>query len=270
MWVTSQSFAGLTVTLYTQSDGQPSGYRDPKSYGGEFTAVLSGNTALNTYELANYSSKAEAKLSNGSTGIETFCIEINQVFSPGTSYNAQIENAVVPGGPDSYIALGTAYLYSQFAMGTLSDFTYSTSGTGRELTSDELQDAIWYLQGEITSSGKVSVSGSEISTVNDSLYTFNALTDPFILLAEEAIEKSTNSAALAAIEANGNGAYNVLALDLTGSKGQTAQDQLIYCPVPEPATVAAGAILLFPLGFSTIRALRKNKKSRIAISKNEN
>jgi hypothetical protein len=260
----SQVFAGMTVKLYTQTDGQPSGYRDPKSYGGEFAAVLSGTSTYNTEVidnanvLAHYSSKATTTV-NGQSAFETFCIEVNQTFSPGTSYNAQAGSVVVPGGPVNYVTLGTAYLYSQFAQGILSGYNYSTSGTGRELSSDELQDAIWYLQGEINGSGTVTVSGSEISSVNDSLYTFTT-SDPFLTLAEQAIFGKTGSTQLTAIQANAKGAYDVLALNLSStSNGKTVynQDQLVYCPVPEPATFAAGALLLFPLGWSAIRALRK-------------
>ena len=268
----SQSFAGLTVNLYTQGDGQPTGYRDPGAYGGEFTAVLSGNSALETYVLDNYSSKAEATLKNGTKGFETFCIEVNETFSPGTTYNAAISSTVSPGGPDTYITLGTAYLYSEFAQGDLSgtvgsltvSYDYgSLTSAGRELSADELQDAIWYLQGEITTNGDIATGlKSEVSNINTTLYKFNASTDPFVLLAEEELEHSTNAAALAAIECNANGAYNVLALDLSCTNNNSpAQDQLVYCPVPEPGTVAAGGLLLIPLVLSALRTLRKKESA---------
>jgi hypothetical protein len=260
--VASNLFAGLSTVLDLSS-----GYRDPNSVGGEFTAVLSSSTTYdnkvinNTTVLANYATVAKT-----AGGFETFCVEINEDFSPGTTYNAQISSTILPdpGAQYDYITLGTAYLYSQFAQGTLADYDYtagynSMTKMGRELSADELQDAIWFLQGEINSSGKVILSGSEITSVNDSLYTFSASTDPFILLAEENIYHNTNSAALTKIETDADGAYGVLALDLTSSNGQSAQDQLIYCPVPEAATFAAGAMLLFPLGLSTLRSLRKKQ-----------
>jgi hypothetical protein len=262
----SQSFAGLGVTLYTHSDGQPTGYRDPNSYGGEFAAVLTGSQTYgnkvinNSYITQHYSSKALTTV-NGQTAFETFCIEVNESFSPGTSYNAQVSTTVIPGGPLNYVTLGVSYLYSQFAQGELSGYNY-TAGSGRELSADELQDAIWYLQGEINTSGKVTVSGAAISSVNNSTYTFSS-SDPFLVLAEDVLYGSVCANALTKVESNGNGADSVLALDLSSiSNGCTVynQDQLVYCPVPEAATLAAGVVLLVPLGFSTIRRLRKGQK----------
>jgi hypothetical protein len=261
-----QSSAQLDVKLYTHSDGQPSGYRDPNSYGGEFSAVLTGSqtygkvTINNSYVTSHYSSKALTTV-NGQTAFETFCIEVNESFSPGTSYNAQVSTTVVPGGPLNYVTLGVAYLYSQFAQGQLSGYNYTT-GSGRELSADELQDAIWYLQGEINTSGNVTVSGAKISSVNNSTYTFSSK-DPFLVLAEDVLYGSVCANALTKVESNGDGADSVLALDLSSiSNGCTVynQDQLVYCPVPEAATLASGVMLLIPLTLSSIRRHRKGVK----------
>jgi hypothetical protein len=261
-----QSSAQLDVKLYTHSDGQPSGYRDPNSYGGEFSAVLTGSqtygkvTINNSYVTSHYSSKALTTV-NGQTAFETFCIEVNESFSPGTSYNAQVSSTVVPGGPLNYVTLGVAYLYSQFAQGQLSGYNYTT-GSGRELSADELQDAIWYLQGEINTSGNVTVSGAKISSVNNSTYTFSSK-DPFLVLAEDVLYGSVCANALTKVESNGDGADSVLALDLSSiSNGCTVynQDQLVYCPVPEAATLASGVMLLIPLTLSSIRRHRKGVK----------
>ena len=267
-----QSSAQLDVKLYTHSDGQPSGYRDPNSYGGEFSAVLTGSqtygkvTINNSYVTSHYSSKALTTV-NGQTAFETFCIEVNESFSPGTSYNAQVSSTVVPGGPLNYVTLGVAYLYSQFAQGTLSGYNYNNlSGSGttsREYSADELQDAIWYLQGEINGSGQVTVSGvKDLTTINKTgnAYQFSSSTDPFLTLAEDVLYGSVCANALTKIESNGDGADSVLALDLSSiSNGCTVynQDQLVYCPVPEAATLVSGAMLLIPL---TISAIRRNRK----------
>jgi hypothetical protein len=63
---------------------------------------------------------------------------------------------------------------------------------------------------------------------------------------------------------NSLGAYGVIAMNLfTGGNdtpanpGSPAQDQLAL--VPEPTTMLAGALLLFPFGASTLRILRKNR-----------
>jgi hypothetical protein len=243
-------FAGLTTTLNLS----PSGYRDPNSVGGEFTAVVAGGANY----VGNYNSKATASGKNASgqtvTGFETFCVEMTADFQPGSTYNTTVSSAIIQGPSQSMaITVGTAYLYSQFAQGTLSGYNY-TSGAGRELSADELQDAIWYLQGEITKTGN--------GMTSDSLYTFNSATDPFVALVDSKF--GSDSASMVSDTASGNSNYGVLALNLTstGQYGQTVydQDQLVYCPVPEPATFAAGAMLLLPLGLSAVRSFQKKKE----------
>jgi hypothetical protein len=245
MLLATNLFAGLTTTL----DLSPSGYRDSNSQGGEFTAIVTGGP--NNF-VANYNSKATATV-GGTTGFETFCIEISASFNPSSTYNTTVSPVMNTGpGTTAFISVGTAYLYSQFAQGKLANFTYSSSGTGRELSGDQLQDAIWYLQGEIGSSGN--------GLTSDGLYTFSASTDPFVTLVDTMFGAST------ATESDllyGN-IFGVQALNLTstGQDGKTVynQDQLVYCPVPEPSTFAAGAALLLPLGLSAVRMLRKKSE----------
>jgi hypothetical protein len=239
-------FAGLTTTL----DLSPSGYRDPNSVGGEFTAVVSGGQNY----VANYNSKATAQVNvNGQnvTGFETFCVEMTAEFQPGTTYNTTVSSVIVQGpGQTMNVTLGTAYLYSQFAQGALANYTYTT-GSAREKSADELQDAIWYLQGEIGANGN--------SLTSDSLYTFSASTDIFVQMAENQFGGLSQ-----AMASDAGNTFGILALNLTstGQYGQTVydQDQLVYCPVPEPATFAAGAMLLVPLGLSAMRALKKKSE----------
>ncbi len=247
-------FAGLTTTLELSSTG----YRDPNSVGGKnFTAFVAGG---NNY-LGNYSSKAKTTATvNGSTqtGFETFCVEFNQTFNPNTAYNTVVNPEILSGGAPVPVKVGTAYLYSQFAQGTLQGWTGSsyinynyTAGSGREMAADELQDAIWYLQGQIS-------NGYEAKS--SELYQFNAATDPFLLL----VNKLFGSTVANESDLTYGNSFGVLVLNLTSQQnGSTVynQDQLVYCPVPEPATLAAGAMLLLPLGWSAFRSLR-DKKAR--------
>lgn len=77
-----------------------------------------------------------ANVVNG--GIETFCTDRNAgIILPGL-FNYTVSSNGIP--------QGVAWLYSQFAAGTLPNYIY-TPGAGRTATAVDLQDAIWTLQG---------------------------------------------------------------------------------------------------------------------------
>jgi hypothetical protein len=208
--------------------------------GGEYQAVTSG---LGTFQ--------------------TFCTELNVNFTPGIQYNYIINTGAVPGdtGADAYnqkpltgsaatsgpynldnISIGTAWLYSQFRAGTLKD----SSGGAYSTAADEgtLQLAIWYLEGEQNST----------SPDNGAAIIGDQSNNTFIKKAESSLNLT-----LAQLEADSKGAYNVVVLNLYDGSGNFAQDQLAM--VPEPATIVAGALLLLPLGLSTLRILRRTRKA---------
>ncbi len=232
--------AAMQVTLYQDLSNYSSGV------GGEFSArpdaaLLSANPAL-----AGYSS-ATAGLTAASPYFQTFCIEVAEEFTPGAAYNVTINDKALynggqfPGGDP--ITFGTAWLYSQFAAGTLSGYDYSY-GSGRTVSAGDLQQAIWYLEGEVTGL----VAGSADGTA-------------FYNTAALALSGTINNAA--------NGAYSVVALNLwtpngDGSNGAAAQDQLMVVPgttaVPEPDVVSFGILVLLPLGFYKVRALIRRQK----------
>ena len=224
----------FATNSFASYDGSLTLSQGPYSYGngGEFTAVTTG---LGTFQ--------------------TFCIEYNEEFGPGNTYDYNKNTGAVVGGagvdatdahtglPMDNISLGTAWLYSQFRAGTLTLDTGSGSyfNANRQLNAGELQQAIWFLE-------------NENGGVNNG----------YVSLAETALGKT-----LAQIQADSNGKYGVIALNLfngpystsvQGPNGQTYnlnQDQLDV--VPEPTTVLAGALLLLPFGASTLRVLRKNR-----------
>ncbi len=243
LFLASNVFAGLSTTL----DLAPNGYRDQNFAGGEFTALVTGGRNY----AANYSSSAQATV-GGQTGFETFCVEIDTEFSPGSTYNTSIGNTILPSG--AAITIGTAYLYSQFAQGTLQNYNYNPNSSGmgsRTYTSDELQDAIWYLQGEVTSAGDQYTKGNSY-LYSFGVSSFDPASDPFVQLAESMFGAN-------AFTSDANNNFGVQVLELTSANGTPAQDQLVYTPVPEPATFAAGAMLLAPLGISALRTIRKKK-----------
>jgi len=78
----------------------------------------------------------------------TYCIELNEYISAGDTYYANVTNAAIPGGvgggdPDP-IDARTAWLFSQFTLGTLPNYT------GDNASQTGLQNAIWYEEQEIT------------------------------------------------------------------------------------------------------------------------
>ena len=233
---------GILAVPAVQAVTQITLYQDLSNYShgnaGEFNAqpdaaLLSVNPALAGY------SPATAELAATNSSFQTFCVEEAEYFSPGSTYNVTISNEVFynggqfPGGEP--LTMGTAWLYSQFAAGTLSGYDY-VYGSGRTATAGDLQQAIWYLQGE---AGLVNGSADGTVFYNEA---FSVLGGAI-----------TNAA---------NGTYGVAVLNLwapqpDGSNGTAAQDQLMV--VPEPTTVSFGLLLLLPFGMGTVRACFKKQ-----------
>jgi len=208
-------FAGMTVSL--QNDTANYSYGD----GGEFRATpnadLSSQIAWGAYSTAT----------KGANSFQTFCIEYNEEFYVGQTYNVSISDRAMYGSQapsGDALSIGTAWLYSQFAAGTLANYTYAF-GKSRTISANALQQAIWWLEGE---------GGTK-----------NAL----ISAAEQALNLTDDS-----IKYDSQGAYGVKALNL-GDPGKV-QDQLVIV-VPEPATMVAGLFLVIPFGFSGLRILRQ-------------
>jgi hypothetical protein len=83
---------------------------------------------------------------------QTFCVETDEYISEGGTYQAEISTTAIKGGKNTKLGddLGfhTAYLYQQFATGSLSGYDYE-AGSGRLASADALQNAIWFLEQEI-------------------------------------------------------------------------------------------------------------------------
>ena len=227
----SNLFAAMQVTLYQDT----ANYSDANG-GGEFRAV--GNSDLNN--IVNWNAYNTGSTYNtagvGDAYFQTFCTETAEYFSPGNTYPVTSigNNALYDGtGHPVPITLGVAYLYSQFASGGLATYGYDYSyGSGRAASALNLQEAIWYLLGEYS-------DGAQL--------TGDALT---------ALQHS--GIAAADWTAAANGAYGVA--DMTLDNPGQAQDQLVMA-VPEATTMIAGALLLLPLGASTVKILRNRKTS---------
>ena len=224
----------FATNLYASYDGTVTLSQGQYSYGngGEFTAVTTGS-GLGTFQ--------------------TFCIEYNEEFGPGNTYQYKMNTGAVAGGPGAVvtdpntglpmdnISIGTAWLYSQFRAGTLAN--YFT--VNQQQNAGALQQAIWWLEDET-----------------------GGVKNGFVTAAEGALGNLTD----AQVKADSLGAYGVIALNLFNGPYATTvqnynlnQDQLAInpdftpTPIPEPTTMIAGALLLLPFGASTLRILRKNR-----------
>lgn len=89
--------------------------------------------------------------STDGTWFGTFCLEKNDRVGSGKIYDVALNDGSMSGGRSGAIdgkdpiSVGTAYLYEQFVLGTLTGFTY-----GNRKSAKQLQNAIWFLEGEIT------------------------------------------------------------------------------------------------------------------------
>jgi hypothetical protein len=180
---------------------------------GAYQAGLGGEFTVNDVspdgwlDLSGYSAQTK-NLAPGITSFQTFCIEKNEYLYPyGATYNAVLSGGAVHGGvggadPDP-LSRGTALLYSQFAKGALTGYNYAV---GRSVSAAALQEAIWWLEEEISS------------------YTGG---NTFIGLVA-----TTFGSDLSARDDAGAGQYGVYALNLIGAAGAptgvVGQDQLYY------------------------------------------
>ncbi len=129
--------------------------------GGEFAATVLNGTA---------------SLDDG-YGFQTFCLEKNEYLSNyGSTYYFQVNTAAVAGGsggpsPDP-LDSRTAWLYNEFTKGTTGALSslYDFGGTVNARTSDagQLQNALWYLEGELTSLNSTSEAQQYVNMANAS------------------------------------------------------------------------------------------------------
>lgn len=133
----------------------------------------------------------------------TFCIERNEYIGFNSEFVvADISTAARAGGVDGGnpdpLDFRTAYLYHHFFHGTLESYDYT--GANRDLYANDLQNAIWFIENEITS------------------YAFTEKN--YVELANKA---------------NWSDLGDVRVINLTDTDGKFKQDQVTV--VPEPSTM---------------------------------
>lgn len=198
--------------------------------GGEFTInVINPNGWL---DLSGYAPTVTSGIGVAGT-FQTFCLEGNEnIGGYANTYNAVVNQNAVWGnvGPvGDPLSVGTGWLYSQFAQGTLSGYAFGGTVAQRKASALNLQNTFWWLEGE---SGIVYNAGN-----------------PFMLAVV------TQFGTQAAAKVDGAWNYGVYALNLTTANGGRVQDQLYY-RVPDGGTTVM--LLGLALGGVSILARRKH------------
>lgn len=213
--------------------------------GGEFTVY-------NNTKLSNDAYAAVTKDQGGTTkSFQTFCMEIGEHVTSPVDIVVSTTNA--QGGPDgsgSHAVLGgaysnpgvgddldarTAYLYTQFALGTLGGYNYVPVASGRRFSAGSLQLAIWYIEEEIDLA-TLSADAQAVTWYNEAV---------------EATEiGSLVGGGVTDGSATWKGIGKVRVLNMT-SGGDLKQDMLWL------ATPAPGAALLIGVGLAAIGWFRR-------------
>lgn len=146
------AMANLEVTRITL---ETTGWQYQSGSGGEFNATVIGMPLTGLPIGKNW---------------QTFCLEQTETVSvPTGDYYAVVNTAAVLGGAGGFVggnplagysnqsdigdplSYETAYLFTQFANGTLSNYAFGGTQAQRKASAAALQNAIWFLEGEIGS-----------------------------------------------------------------------------------------------------------------------
>ena len=225
--IASPLMADMTVSMNSYG-----AYR--QGNGGEFTFYLGQGFQPDYLDL--YDEKAKPV----GNAMQTFCLEMSEHIYTNRTYDVTVSNSAKNGGNNfannavdhmDNISNGSAWLYGQFAAGTLAGFNYavdtSTEIKARKISGEQLQNALWALE-------------DEKSMVSSNV---------FIKLLTE----SGQFAGIAEAKHDYLGSkVGVMNLTLNGSK---AQDQIFLNPTPVPVP---GSLLLAGIG-TTILGFRKRK-----------
>jgi hypothetical protein len=167
----------------------------------------------------------EAKTTGGALGVAdfiTFCIEFNEEFNYGATYDFALSDGAKNGGVSGHTSTNfdplsdaTKWLYYEVVSGSYSSMYHAATGLDLSNNNDvgaNFQYAIWYLEDERTVS---EIGGSTSAGLN---------------LANYALAHQNWSD----LFKDGNRVY---AMNLTDAAGGLHQDQLAYGVVPEPGSL---------------------------------
>lgn len=229
--------APLTFAYTLTTTGSNNGYGLYQAgQGGEFTFQAGDGLE---WVLGNYSGKAK-NIGGTTNTFQSFCLEMHEYLYGNTRYDVTLNTAAVyGGGPDhgavdgkDPISVGTAWLYYNFAKGTLAGYMYDSGETAREASALALQKAIWYLEGEITDS---EFTGSSFYDAAFSMFGSYVNKDNGIVTEDQ--RKLYFPVMVANLWVPGH----------VGQDGYQRQDQLVVTPIPS-ALYLLGAGLMGLVG----------------------
>jgi hypothetical protein len=209
--------------------------------GGEFVVKSDGSAASTAFVNATKAHYSPLAIYSG--GFETFCLEYNEHFSPGSSYEYQVSPGAIKGGNTASdpVSVGTAYLYGLFAQGSLASYNYSSS-----TSAGNLQNTIWFLEGER--------NGLPAGPLIANPGTFDSLLIAQFGSVAVAQMDSAMSTSYGLVNA---ASFGVAALNLGGGTKWPNQDQLVYSGgyrlVPDGGTT----LMLFGVAVGGLSLLRR-------------
>jgi hypothetical protein len=214
--------------------------RDTSSYSGSFGG---GEDKVLTFSGGVPSMGSGVAVTGGV--FQTFCLEADVGISINTTYNYTVGTGATNGGVSGQTSTNfdpldarTAYLYSKFWSGTLSNYDY-TLGSARTTSATALQLAIWNLEGELVGT---------LQTAYDS----NTQAQNWV--------SEANTAVASGGSWFGQGLGNVRVLNLTDGLGNDVQSLLVLVPLP-PALLSGLGLLVGLGGIGVLR--RRNRQALV-------
>ena len=236
-----------------------SGVNNDTAQGGEFTLIPSDSTILNNYSSSAKVTDPDAGLT-GQVGFESFCLETGLTYPmpPGIPTNP-LNYAISPNilnasvyQPGLTITLGTAWLYSQFAAGTLTGYNYtnvtaSFNGTGwsspRADDAAYLQAAIWYLEDQPGFTTFASAGG---------------LANPYLtLLTTPTISGGLGLSSLTAAMASDPGGFNVDVMNIGDAGVYQYQAQLVMGSPVKTTPDGGATVMMLGVAAGALALLRR-------------